>query len=108
MPKSKNENKKKNIPANTSPSTDRLRLLPSEIRLCIYEYASKALTVHVRRKWRAFSSLLSLPSDQRYIKFCQKRGPNEDPLWSPSVENAFFIGMKVAKLIKFMIAYTTS
>lgn len=69
MPKFENKKGKKDVPPNRPPSFDRLHLLPPGVRSIIYDFASEALTVHVRRKWRGretqYSSLLSLPRDKR-------------------------------------------
>ncbi|KAF6232251.1 hypothetical protein HO173_009634 [Letharia columbiana] len=98
MPKSKNKKEIKDFTAGRPPSTDRLRLLPLEIRLRIYDFASEPLTVHVRRKWKgretAYSRLLSLPRDKRYIAFRQRHPGKAHEAWPPSIEEALFIALE--------------
>ena len=80
MNTSKKTEVSKSVSAKEPPSTDRLRLLPPEIRSTIYDFVSEALTVQVRRSWRGRETIYS-------------------PLLSPprlsSIEKEFFIGKRM-------------
>ena len=98
MPTSKEKKPNGNLLTIISPSTDRLRLLPIEIRSNIYKVVLEALTVHVTRKLGeeqpiAYKRLLS-PPGKKHIASWQKLCTN-NPVWSASTHLSLRTGLKV-------------
>ena len=98
MPASKEKTEKGNLLTIISPSTDRLRLLPIEIRSSIYKFVLETFTVHVTRKLGddepiAYKRLLSPPGKKHIATWGQLNINN--PRWSASTHLSLRRGFKV-------------
>ena len=98
MPTSKEKKEKENLLTIMSPFTDRLRLLPIEIRSSIYKFVLEAFTVHVTRKLGddqpiAYKRLLSPPGKKHIASWLKLNVIN--PVWSISTHLSLRTGFEI-------------